>query len=126
MVVEPHPPACGAKDVPEPEPLSADRLAAISKGLSHPVRVRILKKFLEHKPHTAQEIVDEFELAQSTISEHLRILRQAGLLIPTSDGPRTWHCLRRQLIRQYADAVAAIADGSVPLELKVPSGAIGD
>lgn len=107
---DPHPPACGARDVPDPEPLSAERVAEVAKALAHPVRVRILEQFMEHKPHTAQDIVDEFELAQSTISEHLRILRSAGLLIPTSDGPRTWHCLRRTLIRQFAAAVRDVAD----------------
>ncbi len=113
---EPHPPACGAQDVPDPEPLSAERIAEIAKALAHPVRVRILQQFMEHKPHTAQDIVDEFELAQSTISEHLRILRSAGLLIPTSDGPRTWHCLRRTLIRQFVVAVRGVVDDQEPVE----------
>lgn len=106
----PHPPSCGAKDVPDPEPLGIERVAAIAKALGHPVRVRILTKFVNHSPFTAQDIVDEFDLAQSTISEHLRILRDTGLLIPTIDGPRTWHCLRRALLKQYADAVVGLAE----------------
>jgi ArsR family transcriptional regulator len=117
MAFEPHPPVCGARDVPDPAPLTPERIAEIAKGLAHPVRVRILEQFAEHTPHTAQEIVDEFDLAQSTISEHLRILRKAGLLIPTHDGPRTWHCLRRALIHQFAHTVVDLADeGSEPAE----------
>ena len=116
-MTDPHPPACGAQDVPDDEPLSAERVAEIGKALGHPVRVRIVEHFRLHRPQMAQDIVEEFELAQSTISEHLRILRDAGVLIPTTDGPRTWHCLRRNLLRQYAAALVDLADDSVRIEL---------
>lgn len=117
MPAEPHPPTCGARDIPDPEPLSPQRIAEIAKGFAHPVRVEILEKFRTHVPHTAQDIVNEFDLAQSTISEHLRILRDAGLLIPTNDGPRTWHCLRHSLVKQFAEAVVETAGRSRRLEV---------
>ena len=107
-----HPPMCGMADHPEPEPLSEERLSQIAKGLAHPARIRILEQFIERRPHIAQEIVDEFDLAQSTISEHLRLLREAGLLNATRDGPRTWYCMRRALLRQFAEAMIELTDTS--------------
>lgn len=105
---EPHPPECCVADESESEPLSPGRIAEIGKGLAHPVRVRILEQFVECRPHFTQSIVDEFDLAQSTISEHLRILREAGLLEATKDGPRTWHCMRRAALRQFAREVLVL------------------
>jgi len=107
-----HPPMCGTADDLEPEPLSEERLAEIAKGLAHPARIRILEQFIECRPHIAQEIVDEFDLAQSTISEHLRLLREAGLLNATRDGPRTWYCMRRAVLRQFAEAMIELTDTS--------------
>ncbi len=116
-MTEMHPPVCRLADEPEPGPMSDARMAEIAKGLAHPARVAILQQFLECRPHIAQEIVDEFELAQSTISEHLRILREAGLLDATRDGPRTWYCMRRGVLRQFAAAVGDLTDTSAAREL---------
>jgi ArsR family transcriptional regulator len=114
---EMQPPVCRLADEREPGPMTDERMAAIAKGLAHPARVAILQQFLECRPHIAQEIVDEFDLAQSTISEHLRILREAGLLDATPDGPRTWYCMRRGVLRQFAEMVEALTDTSALLEL---------
>ena len=111
-MTEPHPPVCDLADQSEPEPLSETRIAAIARGLAHPARVKILEQFIECRPHIAQEIVDEFELAQSTVSEHLRLLREAGLLTATPDGPRTWYCMRRSVLKQFAEAVLELTDSS--------------
>ncbi len=105
-----HSPRYDLHDLSEPGPLSEERIAAIAKALANPARVRILEQFMECRPHNAQEIVDEFDLAQSTISEHLRLLRQADLLTGTRDGPRTWYCLRREVLRQFAKAILDLAD----------------
>ena len=107
-----HPPMCDFHDHAESGPLSEARIAAIAKALAHPARVRILEQFIECHPQIAQEIVDEFDLAQSTISEHLRLLREADLLTGTRDGPRTWYCMRRAVLRQFAAAILDLADTS--------------
>ncbi len=107
------PPQCGQADVPEPVPLSEERIAEIAKALAHPARIKILQQFLECQPHIAREIVAEFDLAQSTISEHLRLLREADLLTATRDGPRTWYCMRRAVLNQFAEAIHELADTSV-------------
>ncbi len=104
------PPPCCDDGPAESTPLSDERIAQIAKSLAHPARVRILEQFFEHQPHIAKEIVGECDLAQSTVSEHLRILREAGLLSATKDGPRTWYCLRRSVLREFSRAVDDLAE----------------
>lgn len=99
----------------DPGPLDEERIAEVAKGLAHPARVRIIEQFIECRPHTVHEIVDGCSLAQSTVSEHLRILREADILFATKDGPRVWYCLRRSVLRRYADAVSHLADTLVSL-----------
>jgi ArsR family transcriptional regulator len=104
------PPACSEEGLPEPGPLTDERIAQIGKALGHPARIRILEQFAEHRCHMVQEIVGECTLAQSTVSEHLRILREADVLFARQDGPRVWYCVRRSVVAAYAAAVADLAD----------------
>ncbi len=95
--------------------MDEERIAELAKALAHPERIRILKQFETCQPHIAQEIVFESALAQSTVSEHLRILREAGLLFARKDGPRTWYCMRRKVLREFAQAVEDLT--SVPMRM---------
>ena len=70
-----------------------DTLAAMAKALGHPARVRILRLLATRDTCVTGDVVAEFPLAQSTVSEHLRILRQAGLVQGEIDGPRTRYCV---------------------------------
>ena len=74
--------------------LAADEeLAAFAKALGHPVRVRILRMLAGKDARMCSHIVDELPLAQSTVSEHLRILRTAGLVQVNESGPRAGYCV---------------------------------
>lgn len=106
----PLPPACTEEGLPDPGPLTEERIALIAKALANPARVKILEQFEECTPHIVQDIVSRCDLAQSTVSEHLRILREADVLFRTQDGPRTWYCLRRSVLRAFAKAVEDLAD----------------
>ncbi len=101
----PQPPACREDQLPDPGPMTAERMAHIAKALAHPNRLKIIQQFLVGRPHTVQDIVGECVLAQSTTSEHLRILREANVLFATKDGPRTWYCLRRSVLAEFSRAV---------------------
>ncbi len=68
-------------------------LALMAKALGHPVRIRILRLLLERRSCMTSEMVAELPLAQSTISEHLRVLREAGLIQGEIEGPRTSYCV---------------------------------
>lgn len=105
-------PPCTESDLPPPAPLTDENLALIGKALAHPERIRILRQFIACTPHIVQEIVDHSDLAQSTISEHLRILREAGVLFVREDGPRHWYCMRRTLLEDYARAVEELTEDS--------------
>ena len=98
-------PPCGEYGLEPVPPMTTEQIALVAKALAHPARLRILKQFSGAMPHIATEIVGECDLAQSTVSEHLRILREAGVLIARRDGRRTWYCLRRSVLRSFALAV---------------------
>lgn len=70
-----------------------DRLAQLAKALGHPARLRILRLLAARDTCITGDVVAELPLAQSTVSEHLRILREAGLVEATPDGTRTAYCL---------------------------------
>lgn len=68
-------------------------LAAFAKAAGHPVRIRILRMLACRDAKMCCHIVDELPLAQSTVSEHLRILRSAGLVKANERGPRVGYCI---------------------------------
>ena len=110
--MQPEAPTCSEAQLPDLGPFDADRLAQVAKALGHPARVRIVQQFDQGEPHFAQEIVGECDLAQSTVSDHLRILREAGVLYTKKDGPRIWYCLRRSVVRDYVRAVEDLLWGA--------------
>lgn len=68
-------------------------LALMAKALAHPARVRIIRVLDERTTCVTGDVVLELGLAQSTVSEHLRILREAGLIQGEIEGPRTRYCV---------------------------------
>ena len=84
-------------DVPSPVGAvtapSDDALAALAKALGHPVRIKILRLLGVRNACVTGDVVAELPLAQSTVSEHLRILREAGLIEGEIEGPRTRYCI---------------------------------
>ncbi len=94
-------PASRATDVCAPEPAGDveapddERLAQLAKALGHPARVTILRVLTARRTCVTGDVVAELPLAQSTVSEHLRILREAGLVEVDQDGPRSAYCLSR-------------------------------
>ena len=78
------------------EPLAREELALLAKALGHPARVRILELLLVKEACCCGEIVDELPLAQATVSQHLRVLKEAGLVIGEIEGPRVSYCASRE------------------------------
>lgn len=70
-----------------------EALAEACKALSHPARLAILRGLAERGTCLCGEIVDGIPLSQATVSQHLKILKEAGLITGTIDGPRTCYCL---------------------------------
>ncbi|HMB60394.1 MAG TPA: metalloregulator ArsR/SmtB family transcription factor [Xanthomonadales bacterium] len=69
------------------------QLAAYAKALGHPMRVRIMRVLAEQGSCQTGSLVELMPVAQSTVSEHLRILREAGLVSGEIDGPRRCYCI---------------------------------
>jgi ArsR family transcriptional regulator len=69
------------------------RLAEIAKALSHPARIAILRILAERGTCICGEIVEVLPLAQSTVSQHLKALKEAGLIQGEIEGPRTCYCV---------------------------------
>ncbi len=74
------------------------QLAVQLKAVAHPARLQILEFLANRGECVCGEIVDVLPLAQSTVSQHLKILMQAGLLVGTIDGPRSCYCLDGQAL----------------------------
>jgi DNA-binding transcriptional ArsR family regulator len=69
------------------------QLAVFAKALGHPARVAILQLLLKRETCICGDIVDEINLSQSTVSQHLKELRAAGIIKGTIDGSRVCYCI---------------------------------
>jgi DNA-binding transcriptional ArsR family regulator len=76
-------------------------LAAFAKALSHPARIAILKVLAQKNECICGEIVDVLPLAQSTVSQHLKELKTAGLIDGTIDGPRSCYCINWKAFEKF-------------------------
>ena len=86
--------ACAPGVAPEQvAPPDDATLAQLAKALGHPARIRILRLLATRQTCITGDVVAELPLAQSTVSEHLRILREAGLVQATPDGTRSAYCI---------------------------------
>ena len=89
-------------------PEADDELAKLAKAIGHPARVRIIRMLSRKEARVCSQIVDEFPLAQSTVSEHLRILKEAGLVRSSQDGPRVGYCINFDTLRKLKALIAII------------------
>ena len=89
-------------------PAADDELAAFAKAIAHPTRVRILRMLAKKEARMCSHIVDELPLAQSTVSEHLRILRSAGLVQANENGPRVSYCIVPSALTRLKALLAAM------------------
>jgi ArsR family transcriptional regulator len=76
----------------------ATKLASLCKALAHPARVEILRILVKRDSCVCGDIVDALPLAQSTVSEHLRVLKEAGLITGEIEGPRVCYCVNRKAV----------------------------
>ncbi len=88
-------------------PEADDELAKLAKAIGHPARVRIIRMLSRKEARVCSQIVDELPLAQSTVSEHLRILKEAGLVRSSQDG-RLGYCINFDTLRKLKALIAII------------------
>ncbi len=80
-------------------------LARLAKALGHPARVRIVRFLLSRDTCMCGDIVEHLPLAQSTVSQHLKVLKDSGLVQGTIAGPRVCYCVDREVLGRFGDLV---------------------
>src|SRR5215216_2612842 len=86
-------------------------LAEFAKALSHPARIAILNVLAQKNKCICGEIVEVLPLAQSTVSQHLKELKNAGLIEGTLDGPRSCYCINWEAFTEAVNALNKLTTG---------------
>lgn len=85
-----------------------EELAALARALSNPARVAIVRHLASTGTCVCGQIVDVMPLAQATVSQHLKVLKEAGLVQGEVDGPRTCYCLNPETMKRFQSLVASL------------------
>ena len=80
-----------------------NELAAMAKALAHPARIAILQHLVKANACVCGHLVDELGLAQPTISQHLKELKQVGLIQGTIEGTSVCYCINPKVWLQYKE-----------------------
>src|SRR5215218_2536230 len=83
-------------------------LAEFAKALSHPARIAILQVLARNNECICGEIVEVLPLAQSTVSQHLKELKNAGLIEGSVDGPRSCYCINWKAFEKFNNEFNAL------------------
>jgi ArsR family transcriptional regulator len=103
------PPARGQADLRPIEGGEADEeLAALARAVGHPARVQILRILARRSTCVCGDIARELPLAQSTVSQHLKVLKDAGLIRGDVDGPRVCYCIEPRALRRLKALVGGL------------------
>lgn len=86
------------------------KLADWCKALGHPARIAILKTLATKKQCICGDLVLDLPLAQSTVSQHLKALKEAGLIEGEVDGPRSRYCIHRKNFQKFLQAFSNFSD----------------
>jgi ArsR family transcriptional regulator len=101
-----------ARNEPDLRPIEGsdadDELARFARALGHPARVQILRLLVRRESCVCGDIVNELPLAQSTVSQHLKVLKEAGLIRGEVDGPRVCYCVEPAALRRLKALVGGI------------------
>ena len=92
-----------------------NEIATMCKALSHPARIAIIEYLLSVNSCICSDIVGELPLAQPTVSQHLKALKNANIIQGTIDGTAICYCLNQNMIQKFKDYFAVF---SLQLESK--------
>ena len=85
-----------------------NRLAVMLKAIAHPARIAILQHLIKIDACICGELVEELGLAQATISQHLKELKNAGLIQGTVEGASVCYCINAKVWQQYKKELDAL------------------
>ena len=92
------------------------QVAQLAKAIGHPARVRIMRLLLGQDACYCGQLVDELELAQATVSQHLKVLRDAGLIVGEIEGPRICYWASRDRLAELHELVGGILEEAVEVD----------
>ena len=99
----------GAKPGSGPPAGAADiELARLAKALGHPARVAIVRMLADGGGCVCGDIVSRLPLAQATVSQHLKVLKEAGLIQGEIDPPRVCYCVNPEAVTKLQTLVGEI------------------
>lgn len=98
-------------------PVLETDVALLAKALAHPARVRIMRLLLGHDACYCGQLVDELGLAQATVSQHLKVLKEAGLIVGEIEGLRTCYCGSRERLAELYGLLGVLLDEAVDGDL---------
>jgi ArsR family transcriptional regulator len=105
-------PVTAPREEPDLSPVEGEaadeELALLAKALGHPARVQIVRLLVRRNACICGDIVDELPLAQSTVSQHLKVLKEAGLVKGEIDGPRVCYCVEPRALRRLKALVGSL------------------
>jgi DNA-binding transcriptional ArsR family regulator len=78
-----------------------NELANMAKAIAHPARIAILQQLVSTRTCICGSLVEELGLAQPTISQHLKELKQAGIIVGTIEGTSVCYCINPKVWKQY-------------------------
>lgn len=99
---------CDPSPVRLPDDASAEQLAQLAWAVAHPARVRILRLLIHRDACVCGEIVAELPLAQSTVSQHLKILKECGMIQGEINGPKVCYCINPETLDTLKKLIAAL------------------
>ena len=108
------PRCCPPAPLPPEYDTPEEEIAALGKAMGHPIRVQILRILLEREECLCGEIVELLPVAQSTVSQHLKVLREAGLIHGEIDGPRTCYCASESQLERMRMLLGSLIATATP------------
>lgn len=95
------PPSRKELDLRPVEGSKADlEMAALAKAMGHPIRVKILRFLSKKNDCMCADIVSEIQIPQSSTSQHLKVLKESGLITGTISGASTCYCIDQNVLRR--------------------------
>ena len=95
-------------EIEKTDPLDEEAFSSICKALAHPARIRIISFLKKVNQCICGEIVEIMPLAQSTVSQHLKVLKNSGLVKGDIEGPRTCYCLDHHILEKFKKTASMI------------------
>jgi ArsR family transcriptional regulator len=98
---------------PIPLQRSDEDMVRMFRALGHPARLSIVRLLMERRQCVCGDLVDELPLAQATVSQHLKVLKEAGIVVGEVSGPSTCYYLAPGALAALQGAVTELASSQV-------------